>query len=100
MDYLFAATVRLVRLGDTYRLGANTAPPAELIEEQERLKATLNKWIGLFKDFDTRHPEQVNQVSKAFVMTRYESSQIWHAVAFFPFELAYDRYLDRFGRII
>ncbi|KAI8963297.1 hypothetical protein F5Y11DRAFT_319882 [Daldinia sp. FL1419] len=116
MDSLLSRTLRVARLGDSYRFGKlqHEAVSSELLTEQKLVVNLLNEWQVLFKGLDSRSmlpttpttelynlgADFIEAMSRAILLVRYELSRIALAIAFEANEMCYDQYLSNFKRAL
>ncbi|CAJ2504719.1 Uu.00g121130.m01.CDS01 [Anthostomella pinea] len=99
VDGIISRTIRLVRYGDSYRLGdlAGSPVPDELLAEQERIRVTLDQWRLRFASLEPKlHDPGTSEVMTCSILMRYEVARSWLEMAFNHTEAGYDSFLNRF----
>ncbi|KAF9880841.1 C6 zinc finger domain protein [Colletotrichum karsti] len=97
--------MRLVRLGDDYRIGPlrHHTPPPDLLEKQRSLQQSLDQWYTSWRNLDERSNLPSTRIKggpRINVLLKYELSYIWTDMAFTADEISHDRHLERFRQII
>ncbi|KAI1480185.1 hypothetical protein F4774DRAFT_379946 [Daldinia eschscholtzii] len=116
LDSLQSRTLRVVRLGDSYRFGKllYKKVPSDLLEEQKVVANLLDKWHTLFESIDSGPMlpstpatelydlgiDFLEVMSRAILLIRYEISRVKLDMAFEADEMCYDQYLSNFQRAI
>ncbi|KAI0888499.1 uncharacterized protein GGS22DRAFT_156029 [Annulohypoxylon maeteangense] len=103
IDAITTRTVSLVRRGDRYRLEEMRDTPVspELLEEQEKIQALLDRWHSLFLDLkDISSAASWSEETVCNVLLRYDISRIWVDTVFEYEEMIYDKYIDKFRLIV
>ncbi|KAM5347759.1 hypothetical protein ACJ41O_007583 [Fusarium nematophilum] len=103
IDDIFNRTVRLVRWGEEYCVGAlrHKKVNPRLLEEQKRAEALLVQWQVLFDKWESKAtPSAVTDLQRSFLVMRHQTCQIWARMAFCPEESGYDKHVDNFKRIV
>ncbi|KAI1467606.1 uncharacterized protein F4812DRAFT_451330 [Daldinia caldariorum] len=116
LDFLQSRTLRVVRLGDPYRVGKlrYKTVPSDLLEEQEAVACLLDQWHILFESLDSGSTlpvtpateiynlgmDFIGLMSRAILLIRYELSRVTLNTAFKADEICYDQYLKNFQRAL
>lgn len=110
MDEVFSRTVRLLRMGDEYRIGQSRCQqvPESLLDDQIDLHSLLDTWHRLFNEYErelslpdepTTDEEHLHIMMRHFLSIRYETCRIMTGMSLELDEIGYDDYLDGFQRI-
>lgn len=103
IDDIFNRTVRLVRWGEEYCVGAlrHKEVTPRLLEEQKRTEALLARWQVLFEKWESKtEPSAVTDLQRSFFVMRHQTCQVWTRMAFCPEESGYDKHVGSFKRIV
>lgn len=103
LSSITSRTIRLVRWGDTYRLGDMRHKPVseDLLSEQDTIRSLLSEWNSRFLDLRDRSDAPVlPDEMLCSIISRYEIACIWVEAAFEYSEMVYDEYLDKFRSMV
>ncbi|KAI1309181.1 hypothetical protein F5Y03DRAFT_74134 [Xylaria venustula] len=103
LDGIVGRTVRLIRLGDAYRVGDMIHKPVspDIIAEQELTLTLLRKWHSSFVKLDFKSPEtRLAGILGCNMFMRYQICCVWVKTAYEFEETAYDQCLDNFRSMV
>ncbi|KAF5008251.1 hypothetical protein FDECE_5449 [Fusarium decemcellulare] len=108
MDEIFTRSVRIMRLGDDYRVGQlrHQPFPDSLHDEKVSLSRLLDTWDTLFTAFlatdeqsDTGVTERPSLIAQQSLLVRFDICRIMSDMAVERSEIGYDIHIERFKRI-
>ncbi|KAI1813458.1 hypothetical protein GGS20DRAFT_553317 [Poronia punctata] len=103
LDGLLGRTIRLVRNGDKYRVGALRNEPIspDLIDEQNITRGLLDGWNARFHHWTSQSQAPVKlDAERCNMLMRYQICRIWVETPFSYHETVYDDYLLTFSMMI
>ncbi|KAI1483240.1 hypothetical protein F4774DRAFT_214851 [Daldinia eschscholtzii] len=103
IDGILLRTIRLVRSGDSYRLGNLRRCPVapDLLVEQKETRVLLENWNNRFSYLQSRSSTPaMSEETLCNITLRYGVARIWVETTFEYDETVYDRYLDRFRYMV
>ncbi|KAI8953019.1 hypothetical protein F4801DRAFT_539154 [Xylaria longipes] len=103
LDGIVSRTVRLIRLGDVYRLGymIHEAVSPDLIAEQDLTRTLLDDWHSNFVQLVKKSSQPVStSVYRCNMLMRYLICRVWVETPFDFYQTAYDEHNGLFRSIV
>lgn len=97
LDILISRAVRLVSMGDPFRLAVAASPTSALLQEQQQIGLELKRWsTAMIAVAENAANTSQGRVACLMLKTRWLVSKLWASLCLNQSELVYDDHLTDF----